>query len=205
MNHEQFSPAPLHKRLLAFLLDALIASIPAMILTYIFTEGIKILLFFLYPAPILGTTSIITLPLEANAYMNSLVPSGSFAATELRNVSMIATLARVGSVIAVLFYVAYSAVATIFYDGQTLGKYVFKLTVVRRNEGSFKTAAILREVLGKIVLNSTIIIPIISMITMLVTKNHLAIHDFIGQTRVISDQRITGSSLLDSYDEDEEE
>ena len=44
-----------------------------------------------------------------------------------------------------------------------------------------------REVLGKVILNSIPVIPVISIFTMIFTKKRLALHDMIGKTRVVEE------------------
>ena len=71
------------------------------------------------------------------------------------------------------------------FDGMTAGKYLMGIQVAGRSGRCSAKNILLRELLGKVVLNSTIIIPLISFIMMLVTPRHYTIHDLIGQTRVV--------------------
>ena len=60
------------------------------------------------------------------------------------------------------------------------------LKVVPEDENrKFGITILLREGVGKILLNSIPIIPVISIFTILFTPSHKAIHDYIGKTRVL--------------------
>lgn len=209
MSKQSHTPAPLYKRLIAFILDALVASLPLVVMLYLFTPSMMTPAPILYPAPVAGAVTVIDLPIQVNHYMNEQVPGGDkYEDTQLRNVSFGATAGRVMSVFVILFYLGYAAVCTAMYDGHTVGKYVMGLTVVRRTPGSITKAILLRELLGKVVLNSTGIVPVISVFTMIFTKKHLAVHDYIGSTEVVlvNSAKSSGVNLLDiSGDEDEEE
>lgn len=207
MSNKSYTPAPLYKRLAAFVLDALVASLPLVIMLYLFTPSMMTPAPLLYPVPIVGAATVIDLPIQVNHYMNEQVPGGEkYEDTQLRNVSFGATVGRIMSVFVILFYLGYAAVCTALYDGHTVGKYVMRLTVVRRSPGSVTKAILLRELLGKVVLNSTVIVPIISVFIMLFTKKHLAIHDYIGSTEVVlvNGAKSSGVNLLDISDDEDE-
>lgn len=207
MSNKSYTPAPLYKRFAALVLDAIVASLPLVVMLYFFTSNITTPAPLLYPAPAIGAATVIELPLQVNHYMNEQLPGGDkYEDTQLRNVSFGATAGRIASVFVILFYLGYATVCTALYDGHTVGKYVMGLTVIRRNPGSLTKAVLLRELLGKVLLNSTGIVLIISVFTILFTKKHLAVHDFIGSTEVVlvNGARASGVNLLDISDEDEE-
>lgn len=189
MNEEtKLITAPFIRRLIAFIIDAAAAFFPAFAVMLIILEtpvSYHLAAPLLYAAPIEGTASLIELPLEVNQVLNDAMPStDEVGSTTLRNVTTSATLSRILSVFAILFYLFYSTVCALLFDGVTVGKYCMGIQTVYVGEGNPTIGFLLRELLGKIVLNSLGLF-VVSIITMIVTPKHFALHDFIGKTRVV--------------------
>ena len=113
-----------------------------------------------------------------------------------------ASVCRFLSVFVIVFYVFYSTFCAYIFDGKTVGKKIMGLRMILRDPGEepeeeekkkewqkkndmniFK-----REVLGKVLLNSIPISPVISFFTMLFTKDRLTLHDMIGKTIVVREK-----------------
>ncbi len=178
--------APAYKRGIAFLVDAIIAFLPALVMYIIFTGTYTGYTPAFYPAPVIGAVSMIDLPVEVNDSVNTIKTDLGGVSTG-HNVSLYATGMRALSVLMIVFYVGYAAFCTVMYDGRTIGKKFMGIRVIPEDGESFNKAILLRELLGKVVINSTVIVPVISIIIMLITKDGKAIHDYIGKTRVVED------------------
>lgn len=188
-------PANPMKRAVAFLMDMIVAYIPALAFLIFFSTTPVTNAPTFYACPIIGSLSLIQIPGDVNTYMNNLVDASDNTTREqlkekkenaTRNVSFLATSCRILSVFVILFYVGYAACCTYLFDGITVGKYFMHLKVVPEDDSrKFGVTIVLREVLGKIILNSIPIIPIISIFTILFTPSHKAIHDYIGKTKVL--------------------
>ncbi len=178
--------APAYKRAIAFLIDAVMAFLPALVMYIIFTGAYTGYTPAFYPAPIIGAVSMIDLPIEVNDSVNT-IKTDLGGTTTQHNVSLYATGMRALSVLVIVMYMGYAAFCTILYDGRTIGKKFMKIRVVSDDGKNFNKSILLRELLGKVLINSTVIVPVISIITILVTKDGKAIHDYIGKTRVIED------------------
>lgn len=187
-------PAGFFRRILAFGLDMVVAFLPAFVIMLIFSPRISLSTPLYYPAPIFGTLTLLELPKDVNSYMNNLVySSDDITQEELKtndspqghNVSFSATFARIISVFVILFYIAYSTFATVMYNGMTIGKYFLRLKVIDQNGAASEKPLLIREIIGKVILNSTVILPVISLFTILFTREHKAIHDMISKTRVV--------------------
>jgi len=60
------------------------------------------------------------------------------------------------------------------------------IKVMHSNKESAKRSSIfIRELLGKILINSIPIIPLVSLFTILFTKEHKALHDMLADTIVV--------------------
>jgi len=199
--------APLIRRLIAFVIDAVAAFFPAFAITLIVLQtpiSPHLLAPVLYVAPIEGTITLIDLPLEVNQMLNDSLPDVvDYGATEIRNVSTMSTFLRILSVFSVLFYIGYGTVATLLFDGITAGKYCMGIQTIYVRGGKPTVGILLRELLGKVVLNSLGLF-VVSIITMIVTPKHYAVHDFIGGTRVVY-KTSYGGTLPAESEEDEED
>lgn len=180
-------PANIVKRGFAFLIDAVVAFIPVLVMLLFFSSDYKGYAYYApvaYPAPIIGTIAIVDVPVEVNKTINTTTAETTGAVHYEHNYSLGATATRMASVFAVAFYLLYSTFSTFLFDGHTLGKFLMKINVVPVNTNKPGLKILLREIIGKILLNSTIIVPVISIFTILFTPKHLAVHDMIFGTRV---------------------
>lgn len=174
------------KRGIAFLIDAVVAFFPALVIYIILSSGYKGYAPIAYPAPIIGVANMIDLPVMMDERLNTM-ETDQGGKTEFRNVSVFATGSRAVSVFVIVFYLGYQTFAHIVYDGRTVGKKFMGIRVVREDGKKPDKSYLIREVVGKVILNSTIIVPIISVVTIIVTTNKKAIHDIIAKTIVIED------------------
>lgn len=184
------SPASVVRRILAFLIDAGVAFLPILVVIIMSTrnyDGLGYAAPALYACPVEGALSLYTVPINVYNTTNSSENELGEVRTEY-NYTPFATLQRMLSVVGIVFYIGYSAFATYLYEGVTVGKHLMKIKVTSQDITDEKTkskALLLREIIGKILINSTVIIPIISFFTMIFTEDHLTIHDMIFKTRVI--------------------
>lgn len=90
-----------------------------------------------------------------------------------------------------LFYVGYFSVLPIITGGRTLGKYIFRIRVVKLNETRVTFGTLfLREVLSKCVLGFTTlgIIYIISLYYAITSKGYRTVHDRMANTLVVKEK-----------------
>jgi uncharacterized RDD family membrane protein YckC len=178
--------APFIKRAVAFVIDAVMAFLPALVVYIVFTGGYSGHTPLYYPAPVIGVVSMVDLPPAVNEKVSTVTTDEGGVVTTT-NYSMTATAARLLSVVVIIAYVGYGTFCTIVYDGKTIGKKLMKLKVIPEDEEKMTKAFLLRELLGKVVINSTVIVPIISVFMALFGKNKKTVHDYIGKTRVVVD------------------
>lgn len=188
-------PAGHFRRIIAFLMDTIVAFVPALVFLLIFSTSIAKAAPALYACPIIGSLSLTNIPEDVNNYMNNMVDASDDTTADdlkdentrgVRNVSFMATACRILSVFVILFYIGYSACCTYLFDGVTVGKHFMHLKVTtEKDEDNLTKAIIFREVIGKILINSIPIVPIISVFTILFTPSHKAVHDYIGKTKLI--------------------
>lgn len=183
---KEYVNAPFVKRGIAFVIDAAMAFLPALVVYILFTGGYKGYTPLYYPAPLIGAVSMVDLPVAVNEKVSNVTTDegGTISKT---NYSMTATGARLLSVVVIVMYVGYGTFCTIVYDGKTIGKKLMKLKVVTEDDGKMTKAFLLRELLGKVIVNSTVIVPVVSVFMVIFGKNKKAVHDYIGKTRVITD------------------
>ena len=181
----EYSDAPFVKRGIAYVIDAIIAVMPAIVMYVIFAGEIRTLAPVYYPAPVIGAVSMVDLPVEVNKSVSIVKDDEGIITTS--NHTMTADAMRALSVLVIVFYVGYSAFCTALYDGRTVGKKIMHLRVVTDRETKPLKAYLLREILGKIIINSTVIIPVISVVMAIIMPKKKTIHDFIGGTRVIEE------------------
>ena len=190
--------APDLKRIAAFLIDAVVAFIPALTMYILFTGSYSGWTPIWYESPVIAAVSMTDLPPQVNESLNTFENGDGNTYTDY-NVSFSATVCRILSVISIVFYVFYSTFCAYIFDGKTVGKKLMGLRMIVRDSGqepedeAEKEAwnkknnkhIFIREVLGKVLLNSIPIFPIISFFTMIITKNGITLHDLIGKTWVI--------------------
>lgn len=181
---KEYVDAPFVKRGIAFVIDAAMAFLPALVVYILFTGGFRGYTPLYYPAPLIGAVSMVDLPVAVNEKVSTVTTDegGTISRT---NYSMVATGSRLLSVVVIIMYVGYGTFCTIVYDGKTIGKKLMKLRVVPEDDGKMTKAFLLRELLGKVVVNSTVIVPVVSVFLALFGKNKKTVHDYIGKTRVV--------------------
>lgn len=183
---KEYQNASFIKRGIAFVIDAVMAFVPALVVYIFFTGTYSGYTPLYYPAPLVGAVSMIDLPVVVNERVSN-VTSDEGGIISTTNYSMPATASRMLSVFVILIYLGYSAFCTVLYDGRTIGKKFMKLKVIPEDGANPTKAYLLRELLGKVVINSTIIVPVVSLVMALVTPKKKTIHDYIGKTRVVSE------------------
>lgn len=184
--NKEYDKAPFIKRGFAFIIDAVMAFLPALVVYFIFTGTFTGYTPLYYPAPVIGAVSMIELPAVVNEKVSTVETDKGGVVTN-NNYSMVATGSRMLSVFVIIFYIGYGTFCTLVYDGKTIGKKLMKLRVVSDGNENVTKAYIMREVLGKVIINSTVVVPVISIIMVLFMPRGKAVHDIIGKTRVISE------------------
>lgn len=181
---KEYINAPFVKRGIAFVIDAAMAFLPALVVYIIFTGAFLGYTPLYYPAPLIGAVSMVDLPVKVNDKVSN-VTTDEGGTVSRTNYSMVATGSRMLSVVVIIMYVGYGTFCTIVYDGKTIGKKLMKLKVIPENDDKMSKAFLLRELLGKVVVNSTVIVPVISVFLVLFGKEKKAVHDYIGKTKVV--------------------
>lgn len=193
--------APILKRIAAFLIDAVTAFIPALAMYIVFTGGYAGWTPIWYESPVIAAVTMIDLPPQVNEQLNTFDNEDGSTHKEY-NVSFSATVCRVMSVLSIVFYVFYSTFCAYIFDGQTVGKRLMRLRILIRGQTDMPEekeemqewkkkndkCIFVREVLGKVLLNSIPIFPVISFFTMIFTKDRLTLHDMIGKTCVMEEK-----------------
>lgn len=180
--------APFYKRVAAYIIDALVAFIPALAMYLIFTGTYNGWTPIWYESPVIAGVTMYDLPIEVHERVNTFENADGSTYQEY-NVSFPATICRVMSVVVILFYIGYSTFCAYIFDGKTVGKKLLGLRMITEEEDQKKKNKniFFREVIGKILLNSIPLIPILSIFTILFTKDGRAIHDMIGKTKVVEE------------------
>ena len=192
---------PFWKRFAAWLIDAVVAFVPVLVMYILFTGGYEGKSFLFYESPGIAAVSMSDLPGLVHESLNTFENPDGSTYTQY-NATFFATTCRAASVFVILFYVGYSTFCAYIFDGKTIGKKLMKLRMVVKDlppkpqdeeeikkweKDSYKKIFV-REVLGKIVLNTIPIFPVLSVFTILFTKEGLAIHDMMGKTIVIAEE-----------------
>ena len=183
---KEYVSASFIKRGFAFVIDAVVAFLPALVMYLIFTGTYSGYTPLYYPAPVIGAVSMVDLPVVVNEKV-SMVKSDEGGIVSETNYSMPATGSRMLSVLVIIMYVGYGTFCTLMYDGKTVGKKLMKLRVIPEDDEAPLKSYLLREVLGKVIINSTVIIPVVSLFMAMFAPNKKTVHDYIGKTRVISE------------------
>lgn len=185
------------RRLSAYLIDAVIAILPAFLISLVLLANVFLpcIMFVTSPSPLAGapvylsyasytTLSDATVITESNngvdsTYVYKKGLDGEWKLTEPDN------SVQVFAVLSLVFYFLYSTICTLLLKGQTLGKKIMKIKVQRTNtERASGGAIFIREFLGKVLINSIPIVPLISLFTILLTKDNKALHDMLADTIV---------------------
>jgi uncharacterized membrane protein len=191
-------------RICAFAIDVLIAVLPASLVAFIVgLAALPFLLIVAGPSPLAGAS--LYLGFHAFTVMDSVGVAVSQGVSQtihstgimmeevgrqnyqemFQTVNRLSPLPRYLPIIALLFYLLYAPVCTLLLRGQTLGKRLMRIQV-RQNDNQIarRSALFFREFLGKLLLNSIPIVPLISLFTLLLTKEHKTLHDMLADTTV---------------------
>lgn len=190
-------------RFCAYLIDAATAVFPAFVLACILGIVIlPILLFIEYPSPLAGSLNYVSYsaykeysvaespkPIIVNVTVDgkevTQPPEDGQKSTQKDSAGP-TPVTIVFALLVLLFYMFYSLAASLILKGQTIGKRIMRIRVCRSDTGLVTKDRILsRELLGKILVNSIPIIPLISIFTILFTREHKALHDMISDTIVV--------------------
>lgn len=188
------------KRIAAFCIDAVVAFIPALVMYLVFTGTYSGWTPIWYESPAIAAVTMYDLPEEVHEKLNTF-KNADGSTYEEYNVSFGASICRLMSVFVIVFYVFYSTFCAYIFDGRTVGKKIMGLRMVLQNPGVMPEEEVekkewnkknnrqifIREVIGKVILNSIPVVPVISFFTILFTKNRLAIHDMLGKTKVVEE------------------
>lgn len=177
-------PASILRRAFAFIIDCIISFIPIFVICAFVLKSFPADALLLSPAPVWGMFTIYDVPLEVDKELNTIKNDDGTSYEVQRNVSFSATSVRICSVLSLAFYVLYSSLCTYLY-GKTVGKKLMGIEVAYLGNLNPVFWTLLRETLGKAILNTTLIVPVISFIMVLFTPSHRAIHDYIGNTMVV--------------------
>lgn len=178
------------KRLCAFLIDSVIASIPSFIVSLFIGSAvlpfILMILFYSSPAVSLSLFSASASFHEEESYATVTDAKGQVVKTQIEQSGNKPAAALIDASIAgVAFYLLYSLLCTWLLKGQTLGKKLMRIKVrFSTTDPATKGAIFYREFLGKILINSIPIVPLVSIFTVLFTKEHKALHDMLAGTIV---------------------
>jgi hypothetical protein len=197
----KYQKAPILRRIAAFLIDAVVAFIPALAMYLVFTGGYSGWTPIWYESPVIAAVTMYDLPGEVNEKLNTFDNEDGVTTHQEYNVSFTATVCRVMSVVSILFYVFYSTFCAYIFDGKTVGKKLMGLRMILKDPGSEpedeeqKKAwqkknnlhIFVREVVGKVLLNSIPVFPVISFFTMIFTKERKTLHDMMGKTIVVQE------------------
>lgn len=183
------------RRLCAYLIDAVIAVLPFLIVTGILGSAIvSFLLLIQYPSPLVGALSSLAYNTYQVVTVTDTNTSTTISASEKENtvnsinkdIRRPTPVSITFAIFGIAFYMLYSLVATLIFRGQTIGKKLMHIKVSHSGKVPLtKGSIIIREFLGKILINSIPIIPLISMFTILFTKEHKALHDILADTIVV--------------------
>jgi uncharacterized membrane protein len=181
------------KRLCAFLIDSVIASTPflfsALLISSTIVPFLSLVLFYSNPAPstvFYTATSLFYDETDTEVEQRTIHTSGN-------NFTIIKTekhawLRNLIDIVGFTVYLLYSLICSLLLHGQTLGKKLMRIRVrAATAEPSSKQTIFYREFLGKVLINSIPIVPLVSLFTLLFTKQHKTLHDMLADTIVTND------------------
>lgn len=179
-------------RLSAFFIDAIIAVLPAFVVTCVLGSAVlSYVLLLMYPSPLAGASVLTGHSTYQELVATETTSDGSGAISGegqeiIQSDSRKPTKASIAlALISLAFYLLYSLGATLFFRGQTIGKKLMGIKVRRSDAAPLTKGSIFnRELLGKVVINSIPIVPVISIFTILFTKERKALHDMLAGTIV---------------------
>lgn len=195
------------RRFCAFLIDAAIAVLPVLVISLMILRVIIVpyMMFLAYPSPgsgaslFIGYAAFSTFTVEKSngveeTYTYRLDGGSSEGTYEKREVVSLdkgretgrsGSLIYIFAMVALAFYLFYSLVSTLLFRGQTIGKKLMRIRIRSSNSGAVRPIDIfIREFLGKTIINSIPLVPIVSLFTILFTQEHKALHDMLVDTVV---------------------
>lgn len=183
------------RRLCAYVIDAAVAVLPSFVITSALGAGaLSFILLILYPAPLAGALSYMGYAtfqeftsvqiIEFNNEPQAAAPEAEVKSTRTEAVKTSAVSAAFAA-FGLAFYIFYSAAASFIFKGHTIGKKLMGINVRTSGKAALTKGTILsREFLGKILINSIPFVPVISLLTILFTREHKALHDMLADTVV---------------------
>ncbi|WP_157800238.1 RDD family protein [Sporolactobacillus pectinivorans] len=178
------------RRLCAYLIDAVVASIPSFIVSLFIGSAvfpfIFMILFYSTPALSLSVYTASASFSQDESYATVTDTKGPVVKTQIEHGEnkSAPTLIFTG-IVGIVFYLFYALLCTWLLKGQTLGKKLMRIKVrSSTTDRASKGAIFYREFLGKILINSIPIVPLVSVFTVLFTKEHKALHDMLADTIV---------------------
>ena len=179
------------RRLCAYFIDAFIAVIPALLLSlFIGAVALPFVMFMWNQSPGAGALSYISYAsyVDTNVTVIHYDENGQLISKETTHTSTDSKPRLIVPIMAGLslaFYLFYALICTLLLRGQTLGKKMMHIQVrSSRSASASKGAILLRELVGKMIFNSIPIVPLISLFTILFTREHRAVHDMLADTIV---------------------
>lgn len=202
--HEETQTAPLDKhisnpgrRLCAYFIDAVVAVLPVFVITCVLGSAmLSYILLILYPTPLVGALSYLGYAtfegytisqehIDLNTSSHDTV-SEAGAKNTSKDIRRPTSASITFAVFGLAFYMFYSLGAALIFRGQTVGKRLMHIKVRRSDTAPVTKGHIFnREFLGKILINSIPVVPLISLFTILFTKEHKALHDMLADTIVV--------------------
>lgn len=185
------------RRLCAYVIDAIISVLPILLIVLIMAKSFALpyIMFLSYPSPLPGASIYLSYPAYTEfSEKSSSAVIRTYVVTESGRTKMVSEnnpasgdksrLPRyIPAILGLAFYLLYSLVCSLLLKGQTIGKKLMGIKILKSNENPATGGTIFfREFLGKILLNSIPIIPVISIFTILLTKEHKALHDMLADT-----------------------
>ncbi|MBP3338617.1 MAG: RDD family protein [Lachnospiraceae bacterium] len=177
-------PASFVRRVLAFLIDCFISALPVVVICIFVLNTFPKDVMVLSPAPVWGTLTIYKMPALVDDALNTIELDDGSTYDVPQNVSFSATCIRIFSYLSIVFYLLYTTLCTYMY-GKTIGKKIMRIEVYQLGKYKESLWSILRETIGKTLLNTTIIVPLISIVLILFTDKHRGIHDYLANTMVV--------------------
>lgn len=181
------------RRLCAFLIDSLIASVPFLLSGLLISSTIVpfLLLVLLYsnPAPstLFYTASSMVYDKTYTEVSDQAIHRNDNTITIVKTQKH-ALLRNFIDIVGFTVYLLYALICTWLLHGQTLGKKLMHIRVrATTAEPASKWTIFYREFLGKVLINSIPIVPLASLFTLLFTKEHKTLHDMLADTIVTNE------------------
>ncbi|MDN3954052.1 RDD family protein [Sporolactobacillus laevolacticus] len=180
------------KRLCAFLIDSVIASVPFLLSGLLISSTIVpfVLLVFLYSNPLPSTlfyTASSSYYDETDTEVSDHAIHRNDNTITIIKTEKYALLRNFIDIVGFTVYLLYSLICTWLLHGQTLGKKLMHIRVRAATQPASKWTIFYREFLGKVLINSIPIVPLASLFTLLFTKEHKTLHDMLADTIVTND------------------